>query len=55
MLAAHGLSVETFFGGLVILSGTASSWAAHDHAVAAAWSAAGVTDVDDRIGVEYAP
>ena len=49
------LSVEAFYGGLVILSGTVSSWAAHDHAVAAAWSAAGVTDVDDRIGVEYSP
>lgn len=55
VLDAEGLSVETFSGGLVILSGTVSSWAAHDHAVAAAWSAAGVTDVDDRIGVEYAP
>ena len=52
VLDADGLSVETFSGGLVILSGTVSSWAAHDHAVAAAWSAAGVTDVDDRIGVE---
>ena len=40
---------------LVILSGPVSSWAAHDHAVAAAWSAVGVTDVDDRIGVEYSP
>jgi len=55
VLDAGGLSVETFSGGLVILSGTVSSWAAHDHALAAAWSAAGVTDVDDRIGVEYAP
>ena len=55
VLDADGLYVETFSGGLVILSGTVSSWAAHDHAVAAAWSAAGVTDVDDRIGVEYAP
>jgi osmotically-inducible protein OsmY len=55
VLDADGLSVETFSGGLVILSGTVSSWAAHDHAVAAVWSAAGVTDVDDRIGVEYAP
>ena len=53
VLDADGLSVETFSGGLVILSGTVSSWAAHDHAVAAAWSAAGVTDIDDRIGVEY--
>jgi osmotically-inducible protein OsmY len=55
MLDPGRLSVEAFSGGLVILSGTVSSWAAHDHAVAAAWSAAGVTDVDDRIGVEYSP
>jgi len=53
VLDADGLSVETFYGGLVILSGTVSSSAAHHHAVAAAWSAAGVTDVDDRIDVEY--
>jgi osmotically-inducible protein OsmY len=53
VLDADRLSVETFSGGLAILSGTVSSWAAHDHAVAAAWSAAGVTDVDDRIGIEY--
>jgi osmotically-inducible protein OsmY len=55
VLDAGGLSVETFSGGLVVLSGTVSSWTAHDRAVAAAWSAAGVTDVDDRIGVEYSP
>ena len=55
MLDPDRLSVEAFSGGLVILSGTVSSWAAHDQAVAAAWSAAGVTDVDDRIGVEYSP
>ena len=54
VLDADGLSVEIFPGGLVILSGTVSSWTAHNRAVAAAWSAAGVTDVDDRIGVEYA-
>ena len=54
VLDAAGLSVEAFSGGLVILSGTVGSRAAHDHAVAAAWSAPGVTDVDDRIGVEYA-
>jgi osmotically-inducible protein OsmY len=51
VLDADGLVVEAFPGGLVILSGTVGSWAAHDHAVAAAWSAAGVTAVDDRIGV----
>ncbi len=54
VLAADGLSVEACPGGRVVLSGTVSSRAAHDHAMAAAWSAAGVTDVDDRIGVEYA-
>jgi osmotically-inducible protein OsmY len=52
---ADGLSVETYSGGLVILSGTVRSWAAYDHAVAAAWSAPGVTEVDDRIRVEYTP
>ena len=55
VLDRDGLSVETFSGGLVVLSGTVSSWAAHDHAVAAAWSAPGVTQVDDRISVESRP
>jgi osmotically-inducible protein OsmY len=54
-LVADGLSVETSSDGLVILSGTVSSWAAHDHAVAAAWSAPGVTQVDDCIRVENTP
>jgi osmotically-inducible protein OsmY len=53
VLAADGLSVEVFSGGRAMLSGTVGSRAAHDHAVTAAWSAPGVTDVDDRIGVEY--
>jgi osmotically-inducible protein OsmY len=55
LLQAGGLSVEMSGGGLVILSGTVSCWAAHDHAVAAAWSAPGVTQVDDRIRVHNAP
>jgi osmotically-inducible protein OsmY len=55
VLAAHVLAVETFSDGLVILSGTVSCWAAHDHAVVAAWSAPGVTQVDDRIHVESTP
>src|SRR6516225_3397100 len=55
VLAADGLSVETSSDGLVILSGTVCSLAAHDHAVAAAWSAPGVTRVDDRIRVESGP
>jgi osmotically-inducible protein OsmY len=54
-LAAGGLSVETSSDGLVILSGTVNSWTAHDHAVAATWSAPGVTKVEDRIRVESGP
>jgi len=55
VLAADPLWVEASADGLVILSGTVSSWAAHDHAVAAAWSAPGVTQVEDRIRVESSP
>jgi osmotically-inducible protein OsmY len=54
-LEADGLSVETSSDGLVILSGTVSSWAAHDHVVTAAWSAPGVIQVDDRIRVASGP
>jgi osmotically-inducible protein OsmY len=54
-LEADGLSVETSPDGLVILSGTVGSWAAHDRAVAAAWSAPSVTRVDDRISVQSRP
>jgi osmotically-inducible protein OsmY len=54
-LEADGLSVETSSDGLVILPGTVRSWAAHDHVVAAAWSAPGVTQVDDRISVQSRP
>jgi len=55
VLAADVLSVETSASGLVILSGTVTSWAAHDYAMAAAWSAPGVTQVEDRIRVESSP
>ena len=55
VLEADGLSVATFSGGLVVLSGTVSSWAAHDYAVAAAWSAPGVIKIDDRISVRSRP
>ena len=51
-IEADGLSVETSSAGLVILTGTVSSWAAHDHALAATWSAPGVIQVDDRISVQ---
>jgi osmotically-inducible protein OsmY len=51
LLDADALLVETSSGGLVTVSGTVSSWAAHDQAVSAAWFAAGVTQVDDRIQI----
>ncbi len=47
------LSVDSPLPGLVVLSGTVGSWAEHDDAVALAWSAPGITDVDDRIAVVY--
>ena len=47
------LSVDNPFPGMVVLSGTVSSWAERDDAVAVAWSAPGVTDIDDRIMVVY--
>lgn len=52
VLDAAVLTVQTSSGGLVTLSGTVSSWTAHDQAVAAAWSVTGVTQVEDRIRVE---
>jgi osmotically-inducible protein OsmY len=51
-LDANSLSVENS-NGTVVLSGVVSSWFAHDAAVDAAWSAPGVTKVDDRIQVRY--
>ena len=47
------LSVDTTSYGRVALAGTVSSWAEHDEAVAAAWSAPGVTEVDDQLLVAY--
>ena len=47
------ISVDSPLPGMVVLSGTVSSWAEHDHAVAVAWSAPGITDLDDRIMVAY--
>ena len=51
-LDADGLSVTTS-NGTVKIKGAVNSWAEHDEAVSAAWAAPGVTDVDDRILVEY--
>jgi osmotically-inducible protein OsmY len=47
------ISVDSPIPGVVVLSGTVSSWAERDAAVAVAWSAPGITDVDDRIMVAY--
>jgi osmotically-inducible protein OsmY len=47
------ISADSPFPGMVVLSGTVGSWAEHDDAVAVAWSAPGVTDIDDRIAVVY--
>jgi osmotically-inducible protein OsmY len=55
VLAGGVISVESFAEGRVVLSGTVSCWAAHDHALAAAWSAPGVSRVDDRIRVATGP
>jgi len=50
-LAAHDVSVDVPFSGVVILSGTVTTWAEHDEAVNAGWSARGVGRVYDRIVV----
>jgi osmotically-inducible protein OsmY len=50
--AADELSVATA-NGTVTLTGAVRSWSEHDAAVAAAWAAPGVRDVDDRILVHY--
>jgi osmotically-inducible protein OsmY len=47
------ISADSPFPGMVVLSGTVGSCAEHDDAVALAWFAPGITDVDDRIAVVY--
>lgn len=51
-LDAKDITVETE-GRTVTLKGTVSSWAEHDEAVDAAWSAPGVQKVKDHILVAY--
>jgi osmotically-inducible protein OsmY len=51
-LDAQSVSVESS-NGTVTLRGTVSSWADHDEAVSAAWSAPGVTRVKDHVNVVY--
>jgi osmotically-inducible protein OsmY len=46
------LSVGTY-GGTAAVTGVVSSWSEHDVAIAAAWAAPGVTNVDDHIVVDY--
>jgi osmotically-inducible protein OsmY len=53
LLDADDLSVSTTCFGMVTVAGVVHSWAEHDGAVAAAWAAPGVTEIDDRILVEY--
>jgi osmotically-inducible protein OsmY len=52
-LAVHDLPVDACADGTVILAGTVTSWPEHDEALAAAWSAPGVTGIDERITVAY--
>ena len=49
---ADDIAVSTE-NGSVTIDGTVSSWAEHDEALDAAWSAPGVTSVHDRMTVAY--
>jgi osmotically-inducible protein OsmY len=49
---AEDVSVDTH-DGTVVLTGSVSSWAEHDEALAAAWAAPGVNGVDDYLEVDY--
>jgi osmotically-inducible protein OsmY len=51
-LDEHSIRVQTT-GGTVSLAGTVRSWSEHDAALAAAWAAPGVSQVQDNITVRY--
>jgi osmotically-inducible protein OsmY len=51
-LDADLLSIDTH-DGTVTVTGIVGSWAEHDSAMAAAWAAPGVTQVEDHIVVGY--
>jgi osmotically-inducible protein OsmY len=48
------VSVEMIPDGTVILAGTIPSWAAHAEAIATAWAAPGVTEVQDKLVFKHA-
>jgi osmotically-inducible protein OsmY len=50
-LDAEAIMVETAAGGAIILTGAVRSWAERDEAERMAWSAPGVTNVENRIEV----
>jgi len=49
---ADNLTVDSL-NGTVTLKGDVGSWSEHDAAIAAAWAAPGVANVNDRISVRY--
>jgi osmotically-inducible protein OsmY len=51
-LQASNINVDAL-NGTVRLTGTVNSWSEHDAAVAAAWAAPGVIEVDDRVDVRF--
>ena len=51
-LDASMLSVDSY-DGTVTMTGTVGSWVEHDSAIAAAWAAPGVKQVEDHVLVGY--
>lgn len=51
-IEAHAIKVDILDGGRVVLAGRVNSWSEREAAERAAWSAAGVRSVDDRLTVD---